>query len=59
MPIKVTLSIEPCDPATEQIGITVDVTDPPRTVERQVSLADLPPEARPRALALAVAELIR
>jgi hypothetical protein len=57
--IKVTLSIEPCDPATEQIGVAVDVADPPRTVQRQVSLADLPPEARPRALALAVAELVR
>jgi hypothetical protein len=57
--VRVTLSIEPCDAATEQVGITVDVTDPPRTVERQVSLADLPPEARSRALALAVAELIR
>ena len=57
--VKVTLSIEPCDPATEQVGVTVDVTAPPRTIQRQVSLADLPPEARPRALALAVAELIR
>ena len=56
---RVTLSIEPCDAATEQIGVTIDMADPPRTVERQVSLADLPPEARPRALALAVAELIR
>jgi hypothetical protein len=57
--VRVTLTIEPCDAATEQVGITVDVTEPPRTVDRQVSLADLPPEARPRALALAVAELIR
>jgi hypothetical protein len=56
---RVTLSIEPCDAATEQVGVTIDLTDPPRTVERQVSLADLPPEARGRALALAVAELIR
>ena len=37
----------------------VDVTATQRTIARQVSLADLPPEARPRALALAVAELIR
>ena len=57
--VKVTLSIEPCDAATQQVGVAVDVADPPRTIERQVSLADLPPEARPRALALAVAELIR
>jgi len=57
--VKVTLVIEPCDPATQQISVGVDVTAPPRTVQREVSLADLPPEARPRALALAVAELIR
>jgi hypothetical protein len=57
--VKVTLVIEPCDPATEQISVGVDVTAPPRTVQREVSLADLPPEARPRALALAVAELVR
>jgi hypothetical protein len=57
--VKVTLSIEPCDPATQQVRVAVDVASPPRTVQRQVSLADLPPEARPRALALAVAELIR
>ncbi len=57
--VKVTLVIEPCDPATQQINVGVDVAAPPRTVQREVSLADLPPEARPRALALAVAELIR
>jgi hypothetical protein len=57
--IRVSLSIEPCDGATQQVGVAVDVISPPRTVERQVSLADLPPEARSRALALAVAELIR
>jgi hypothetical protein len=57
--IRVALAIEPCDPATTQVGVAVDVAEPPRTVERTVSLADLPPEARPRALALAVAELIR
>jgi len=57
--VKVTLVIEPCEPATQQIGVGVDVATPPRTIQRDVSLADLPPEARPRALALAVAELIR
>ena len=57
--VKVTLSIDPCDPATDHVAVAVDLTDPPRSVERQVSLADLPPEARPRALALAVAELLR
>jgi len=57
--IRVTLSIEPCDPATEPIGVAVELVAAQRTTERQVSLADLPREARPRALALAVAELIR
>src|SRR3954451_407592 len=31
--IRVTLSIEPCEAATEQIGVVVDVTAPPRTIE--------------------------
>src|SRR3954467_11274897 len=57
--IKVTLSVVPCDPSTEQVDVAVGVRAPPRTIQRQVSLADLPPEARLRALALAVAELIR
>ena len=43
----------------QHIDVPVDVTATQRTFARQVSLADLPPEARPRALALAVAELIR
>ena len=57
--LKVTLSIEPCEAATQHVDVQVDVTATQRTITRQVSLADLPPEARPRALALAVAELIR
>ena len=57
--VKVTLAIEPCDPATQQVDVTVEIAVPPRTIAQQVSLADLPPEARPRALALAVAELLR
>ena len=57
--VKVTLTIEPCDPATEDVGVNVEVAATQRTIRRDVSLADLPPEARPRALALAVAELMR
>lgn len=57
--LKVTLSIEPCEAATQHVEVQVDVTGTRRTIARQVSLADLPPEARPRALALAVAELVR
>jgi hypothetical protein len=57
--VKVTLAVEPCDPATQDVAVTVDVGDPMRATTRLVSLADLPPEARARALALAVAELLR
>src|SRR6476661_5266980 len=57
--IRVSLSIQPCEEATQQVGVAVEVTASARTITRDVSLADLPPEARPRALALAVAELIR
>jgi len=57
--LKVTLVIEPCEAATQHVDVQVDVTATQRMITRQVSLADLPPEARPRALALAVAELIR
>jgi len=57
--LKVTLVIEPCEAATQHVDVSVDVTATQRTLARQVALADLPPEARPRALALAVAELIR
>ena len=57
--LRVTLSIQPCEAATQHVDVQVDVTATQRTITRQVSLADLPPEARPRALALAVAELIR
>lgn len=57
--VKVSLMVEPCDPATQEVSVGVDVGDPARAITRLVSLADLPPEARPRALALAVAELIR
>jgi hypothetical protein len=57
--LKVSLSIEPCEAATQQVAVQVDVTATQRTITREVALADLPPEARPRALALAVAELIR
>jgi hypothetical protein len=57
--VKVTLAVEPCDPATQDVVVTVDVGTPTRTIVRPVTLGDLPPEARARALALAVAELIR
>jgi len=57
--LLVTLAVEPCDPNTDRVGVVVTDTRRLLAVERSVSLADLPPGARPRALALAVAELLR
>ena len=54
-----TLAVEPCDPNADRVGVVVTDTRRLQAVERSVSLADLPPAARPRALALAVAELLR
>ena len=56
--LLVTLAVEPCDPNTDRVGVVVTDTRRLQAVERSVSLADLPPAARPRALALAVAELL-
>ena len=57
--LLVTLAVEPCDPNTDRIGVVVTDTRRLQAVDRNVSLADLPLAARPRALALAVAELLR
>ena len=57
--LLVTLAVEPCDPNTDRVGVVVTDTRRLLAVERSVSLADLPLAARPRALALAVAELLR
>ena len=57
--LLVTLAVEPCDPSTDRVGVVVTDTRRLQAVDRSVSLADLPPAARPRALALAVAELLR
>ena len=56
--LLVTLAVEPCDPNTDRVGVVVTDTRRLQATERSVSLADLPPAARPRALALAVAELL-
>jgi len=59
----ITLDVDPCDPAAGEIAVRevpseagVDVLGPEA---RRISLADVRPEARARALALAVAELVR
>jgi hypothetical protein len=56
---RVALAVEPCDTATTRVhvAITNDAGAPP--AERDVGLEDIAPGARPRALALAVAELVR
>ena len=58
-PGAIGLTIDPCDPEADQIAIAL--SDPARggAIRRDLPLADVSPPARPRALALAVAELIR
>lgn len=57
--MRVTLAIEPCDPGTNEV--TIRILDPMQgaTTERRIALRDIPADARPRALALAVAEQVR
>ena len=54
-----TLTLTGGDPGAD--GFTSEVDDPAtgRTRSRRISFADVAPDARPRALALAVAELVR
>jgi hypothetical protein len=54
----VTLAIAPCDPTTQRIEVRV-TTEGGRIIAREVGLEDVVPAARPRTLALAVAELVR
>lgn len=57
--VRVTIAIDPCVPDGERVRVAVlDGTSGDLT-ERGLSLADVDPPVRPRALALAVAELIR
>jgi hypothetical protein len=54
----VTMGIEPCGAAAT--SVSVHLHDPARAMDadRRVELGDIPGEARPRALALAVAEMV-
>lgn len=56
--LRVTLAIDPCEAGATAVDVRVH--DPARTgeLERRVGLGDIPIDARPRALALAVAELV-
>jgi hypothetical protein len=57
--VQVKVEIDPCTADADRLQVSAHAAAVPRTAERQVSLADVPETARPRALALAVAELIR
>jgi hypothetical protein len=54
-----TLTLTGCDPGADRFTIEVADQGTGRTRSRPISFADVTPDARPRALALAVAELVR
>jgi hypothetical protein len=56
---RVALAIEPCDTATTHVRVVVTNDAGAPGAERDVGLEDIALEARPRALALVVAELVR
>jgi hypothetical protein len=49
----------PCDPAALELTIEIDDVATSKTLERRVSVADVPPSARARAVAIGAAELLR
>jgi hypothetical protein len=55
----VTLAIEPCDTSTARVHVAVISEPAGPSAGRDVGLEDIAWDARPRALALAVAELVR
>ena len=57
--VQVQIQIDPCTADADRLQIHAREATSTRVSERQVSLSDVPDTARPRALALAVAELIR
>ena len=59
VPGAATLALEPCNPTLGETHVSLDNPAHGGTVEREISLPDVPATARPRALALAVAELLR
>jgi hypothetical protein len=56
--LRVTLSIDPCDASATAVDVRVRDPARPAGLARRVGLGDIPLDARPRALALAVAELV-
>jgi hypothetical protein len=57
--LVVAIELVPCAEHPEWVRIVVRSPDAAQAVDREVSLADVAEEARPRALALAAAELVR
>ena len=56
--LRVSLSIDPCDESATAVAVRVHDPAHAADLERRVGLGDIPLDARPRALALAVAELV-
>jgi hypothetical protein len=56
--VRVAVELDPCVSDGDRVEVVVQDSNG-KVTERDVSLADVGPSARPRALALAVAELIR
>jgi hypothetical protein len=56
--VRVTLSLDPCDESAASVEVRVRDPAHPASLERRVGLGDIPLQARARALALAVAELV-
>jgi hypothetical protein len=56
--LRVTLSIDPCDRSATSVDVRVRAPARTADLERRVGLGDIPIGTRPRALALAVAELV-
>ena len=55
----IVLRAEPCDATARDVEVTIEDHATSKKVERRVQLGDASEAARPRALALAVAELLR
>jgi hypothetical protein len=56
--LQVTLSVATCAPTTDRVSVVVDDPGSGRASRRDVGLADVAADARPRALALAAAEMV-
>jgi hypothetical protein len=56
---EIALRAEPCDSTVKEVVVTIEDRATSKRVERRVLVGDTAEPARPRALALAVAELLR